>query len=154
HVFFGNPFASQVYSGSTNYALGFFSWKEGLENQTRFYDAGGARLLKTMSNTWAQRAPIPWWNDLPDLAPANDPRVLGIFTALETNQISQESYSYDQFNNRTDVYEYDYGQNSSGPLLRHRSTNYLTTNLGTDYTSPFGPHLRDLPALDVVYQIN
>src|ERR1035437_4974906 len=73
---------------------------------------------------------------------------------LDTLQVSQEVYNYDQFNNRTDVSEYDYGPNAPGPLVRHLHTDYLTTNNGIDYTSPFGPHLRSLPQAETVYQIN
>jgi len=151
HVFYGNPFLNQT---SFYQSLGFFSWKEGRETQTQYYDVGGNRLLRTLNDAIAQRAPVSWWTDSPDLAPPNDPQLLAEYTMLETNQVSERSYAYDQFNNRTDVWEYDYGQSGAGALLRHTHTNFLTSNLGVDYTSPAGPHLRSLPLQEFVYQVS
>jgi RHS repeat-associated protein len=148
HVFYGNPFAPQAF----NSPLGFFSWKEGRETQTQFYDAGGSRVLRTVDYGLAQKAFLPWWTDSQDISPPNDPRTIFEVVVLDTNEISRRDYSYDNFNNVNDVFESDSGQNAPGPLLRHRHTDYLISNLNTDYTSPFGPHLRNLPTQILVYQ--
>jgi RHS repeat-associated protein len=70
---------------------------------------------------------------------------------ISPHQVSKQSFAYDDFNNLTDTYDYDYGQNLPGPLLRRTHTEYLTTNSaqnGADYvagTSYSSIHLRGLP---------
>src|SRR3712207_7898561 len=45
-----------------------------------------------------------------------------------TTLFRSKTFTYDQYNNQTDVYEYDYGSGSAGALLRRWNTSYLTTN--------------------------
>ena len=88
-----------------------------------------------------------------DNEPANDPRISQTVTTLvDTNQVSKTTYSYDQFNNQTDSYEYDYGTGAAGALVRHIHTDYVTTNPvnGTDYTAT-GVYLRSLPSQTSVF---
>lgn len=72
-------------------------------------------------------------------------------------RVDKVEFSYDRYNNRTDVYEYDYGTNQPGPLLRHTNTKYLKVNNvnGVDYSSPqpneMSPYLRGLPEQTSVY---
>src|SRR5207244_1527577 len=69
------------------------------------------------------------------------------------NLLAQEVYSYDSYNNRTDVFEYDYGSGVVGSLLRHTVTSYLTNGYDTfNSTSPLASiHIRDLPSQETVF---
>jgi len=131
---------------------GFYSdWHEGKEYSTSYYASDGVTILKTVANTWEQRAPVSWYPTQYYNAgnePANDPRITQTVTTLvDTNQVSKTTYSYDQYNNQTDSYEYDYGTGAAGALVRHTRTDYVTTNPvnGTDYTAT-GVYLRSLPS--------
>jgi RHS repeat-associated protein len=53
---------------------------------------------------------------------------------------STQALSYDQFNNQTDVYEYDFGAGQPGSFKRRTHTDYVSN---TTYT---GAHLRSLPS--------
>jgi hypothetical protein len=102
--------------------------------------------------------------------PANDPRMVEtITTLLDTNQVFKRTsidpqswvVGFDQFNNQTDQWVYDYGQGVPGALLRHTRTSYANaTNLinGIDYSSPnptlSGVHMRSLPVQQSVYDAN
>ena len=131
---------------------GFYStWLEGREHTTSYFAADGVTVLKTVTNTWEQRAPVSWYPSQYHNAgnePANDPRITQTVTTLvDTNQVSKTTYSYDQYNNQTDSYEYGYGTGAAGALVRHTHIDYLTTNPvnGTDYTAS-GVYLRSLPS--------
>jgi RHS repeat-associated protein len=149
---------SHSYAGSAEFSLftatssAFYSdWHEGKELSTSYYAADGVTVMKTVVNTWEQRAPVSWYPTLYSNSgkePANDPRITQTVTTLvDTNQVSKTTYSYDQYNNRTDSYEYDYGTGTAGALVRHTHTNYVTTNPvnGSDYTAT-GVYLRSLPS--------
>ena len=154
---------SHSYSGNGGSSLfapvegAFYSdWREGLENSTSYYAADGVTVLKTVTNTWAQRAPVSWyptqWSNGGN-EPANDPRITETVTTLvDTNQVSKTTYSYDQYNNEIDSYEYDYGTGAAGALVRHTHTDYVTTNPvnGTDYTAT-SVYLRSLPSQTSVF---
>lgn len=151
HYYHGNPEAS-FFRGSLDYA----GWKEGKEYKTEIMDHTGEAVIERVERTWRQRAPISWWQGIADKEPANDPRLVETRTTLvETNQVSIRSsinpqtgaVSYDQFNNQTDVWEYDFGINGSpGPLLRHIQSQFLTTNpiTGGNYLSDV-VHILSLP---------
>jgi YD repeat-containing protein len=92
--------------------LKFFTpWKTGRENQTVFADTSGGSL-KTEQAQWQQRGCTEggcWFSDVnSDIAPAHDARMIQTVTSLGSATSSQV-YCYDGNNNRTDVYEYDYG---------------------------------------------
>jgi RHS repeat-associated protein len=63
-----------------------------------------------------------------DQAP-NDPRVARADTILENGRMQRVSYEYDQFNNVTQVNEYDFGDTngSVGPLRRQTLRTYVTS---------------------------
>ncbi len=131
----------------------YSAWKEGRENQTEVLDTNGTTVLRRVTNTWAQRAPVSWWTGAADDAPANDPRLTQIVSTLvDTNQVAQQTFSYDQYNNKTDAYEYDYGAGTAGSLMRRIHTDYLVTNSinGADYTTT-NIHNRSLASQSSVY---
>lgn len=141
HYFFGNASVSlsnELYSG----------WKEGREYKTQSFASNGTTVLQEVETTWQQREAVSWWvNPTGDDAPPNDPRITSVKTTLvDTNQVSEQTFSYDDtvpFNNRSDVYEYDWGQGSHGSLLRRSHTDYLTSSTYTAYDT--GAHIRSLP---------
>ena len=153
HYFYGSGAASLFrQSDPTNQHL-YSAWKEGKENQTEALDTNGVTVLRRVTNTWAQRAPVSWWTFGADDAPANDPRLTQtVSTLVDTNQVAQQTFAYDQYNNKTDAYEYDYGAGTAGPLMRRIHTDYLVTNSvnGADYTTT-NIHNRSLASQSSVY---
>lgn len=57
------------------------------------------------------------------------------------------SIGFDQYNNQTDTWEYDYGSGVAGPLLRHTHTSYLAA--GYDTLNPVWNN----PNLSITYHI-
>jgi RHS repeat-associated protein len=161
HWFYGNPCLSLAQIEPAGYP----KWKEGREYQTTWYDSNGTTALRRINQTWQQRAPISWWTGSPGDAPPNDPRLIETTTTLldsnlvkKTSSINPQNSNiigFDQFNNPTDVYEYDYGVGAAGSLVRHTHTDYLTTNPinGADYTST-SIHIRSLPTEQAVFDAN
>jgi len=147
HYYFGGAFISMLGS-PTSYS----PWTEGKEYQTDVFAADGTTVLRQSNTSWSQRSSVSWWAG-PGESPAADPVVIAkINTLSDTNQVSQTTYTYDQFNNTSGVYEYDYGSGAPGPLLRTTLTSYLTTNPvnGLDYTSS-SIHIFNLPVQRSVY---
>src|SRR5712691_10248501 len=102
----------------------------------------------------------PW--SVPSNAPGepqNDPRMVETVTTLaDTNQVSKHSVinpndstviGFDQFNNQTDVWEYDFGAAAPGALIRRTHTDYVSSTSYTDAVS--GAHLRSLPSQVSIY---
>lgn len=118
---------------------------------------GNDTILKQVDITWEECLV----NSPPDGTPWS-PYVKEVVTrVLQTStgqyRVDKVGFGYDRYNNRTDVYEYDYGTNQFGPLLRHTYTKYLTVNAvnAVDYSSPLptevGVYLRSLPERTSVY---
>jgi YD repeat-containing protein len=154
HYFYGSARAS-FGQQPTEYP----SWKDGREFQTIVYAADGATPLRQVTNTFAQRAPVSWWTLSSDLEPPNDPRLVETVTTLmDTNQVSRQTSinpydfndkGFDQYNNQTDVWEFDYGTGASGALLRHTHTSFISA---TNYTDAInGASLLSLPLQTSVY---
>lgn len=172
HTYHGN-------SGPKSYwfdPIFYSEWNEGKEYITEAMASDGTTVLRRTEQTWKQKATLPWWANfdpyLRGPEPANDPRLVKTITTLldvTPNLVSMQSaiipntqpeqYGFDQYNNPTDVYEYDYGQGAPGALLRHTRTDYLTTNSvnNVDYTSPTvtatSIHLRGLPTQRSVFDV-
>ncbi len=152
HFFYGIPNQS-INSWNPYYNEG---WNVGREYQTDVYAGDGTQLLRRQQQTYQQRAPVSWycqWNQYcsPALEPQNDPRLVETVTTLaDSNQVSKTSainpntgvVGFDQYNNQTDVYEYDYGTGAAGAFKRRTHTDYVTD---TNYTAYTGVHLRGLP---------
>lgn len=145
HYFYGSPKLSFGIS-----PIDYPGWKEGREYQTENFASNGTTILTRVTNTWQQRAAVSWWTGSADLAPPNDPRLSETSnTLVDTNQVSKQTFGYDDtvpFNNRSDVYEYDFGSGAAGSLIRRTHTDYLKTNSvnSTDYTTT-SIHIRSLP---------
>jgi RHS repeat-associated protein len=147
-------------------ATDYSPWEQGHEYQTEFYASDGTTVLKRINRSWQQKANISWWNGTADDSPPNDPRLVETTTTLvDTNQVSKQtaispvdqSVGFDQYNNQTDIWEYDYGTGAAGSLLRHTHTNFLTSSYDTlnptwqtvNVNSTI--HLRSLPTDTAVY---
>ena len=91
---------------------------EGRETETRSYAANGTTLLRKMANTWIAASVF-----------GQGPLLTQVESTLsDTNQVSKQTFAYDNYGNRTDSYEYDFGAGAAGSLIRHSRTSYLTTN--------------------------
>jgi RHS repeat-associated protein len=185
HLFYLNPVNSVLdVSNPAHYS----PWQEGKEYESDYYDGSGQNRLRSIVSTWTQRACGAYPNDAAcwfessfpansappnatssvsnQVAPAHYTAVTEVDTTLsDTNQLSKQTFAYDQYNNRTDTYEYDYGQSASqnptaGPLLRHTSRTFATTINGVAYDTISAAaqgsniHLRDLVASETVTDIN
>jgi RHS repeat-associated protein len=141
---------------------GYPAWKDGKETRTDLFDTNGTTILQTTKNTFDQSSPS-WWTGTSDTAPSNNTVLLEARTELpQTNPtqtlINKQQFAYDQYNNQTDAWEYDFGVGSPGTtLLRHSKTQYLTSGyntIGGNITNPNVAttiHIRNLPTSQAVY---
>jgi YD repeat-containing protein len=137
HYFYGDPV-----DGLFPPFLPFTPWQNAREYQTDLLD-GSSALLRRTTFHWQQRATVSWWAQwlgqqiIASPAgcfnhggePANDPQNAETDSTLADmapNQTSKTTYAYDQFNNVTDVLEYDYGASSP---TRHTTDIYLTSQV-------------------------
>jgi RHS repeat-associated protein len=156
HFFHGHPLLSVA---PQLFYPGAF---EGREYQVERLNTEGSeeRVLGRTKMEWRQRETPSWWQSFthstfqltPSNAPPRDPRVVTTTTSIEpyaggANLVAKQTsvdpsdssgntVGFDQFNNRTDLWEYDFGANGqAGPLLRHTYTKYVQTlNVGgTEY---------------------
>ena len=144
HYFYGNPSESGWAT-----AMAYAPWKEGREYKTEILDSNG-NVLKRIEHLWRQRAPVPWWNGTNNyFEPPNDPHVAETSTTLlDTDQVTKQTFSYDQFMNLIDVVDYGFGNGEPGALLRRTTTEYLTNNpyqSNIDYANDPNLHIRNLP---------
>lgn len=152
HYYYGR--ASFVNDDPTEYSY----WKDGKEWKTEGFDiVSGAPVLKRrVQHTWQQPVSGASWPltqpETSDYAKSNNPQITETVTTLvDTNQVAKQTFSYDQYLNRTDVYEYDFGTGAVGSFGRRTHLDYLTTNPvnSADYASPNATassiHIRNLP---------
>jgi YD repeat-containing protein len=139
HYFYGSARAS-LFQQPTDYP----AWTDGREYKTESFASDGATVLRRLEHTFQQRAAVSWWTDGSSTAPPNDVRrTETVTTFVDTNQMSKQTFGYDDtvpFNNQNNLKEYDYGSGAVGPLVRETRTTYLT---GSSYTGT-GVHIRDL----------
>ncbi|MDQ1637076.1 MAG: hypothetical protein QOF62_415, partial [Pyrinomonadaceae bacterium] len=167
HYFYGSAIGSLITPTSVApLATSYPAWTDGREYQTEVMDTNGTTVLRRTTQTWQQRAAVSWWTGTPETAPANDPRIVETSSTLaDSNQVTKQTFSYDQHNNRTDVYEYDFGSGAAPPFpLRHTHSTYLAVNPvnGISYADPANgmnytvsdAHLRGLPTASLVYAVN
>ena len=146
HYYYGGAFASMLYANDPTH---YSPWEEGREYQTDILADNGTTILRRVNNSWIQRTHVSWWTQDSYNEPSADPVINATSTTLvDSNQVSLTSFSYDQFNNQTDISEYDY----AGSILRHTHTDFLTTNPvnSVDYTST-NIHIRSLPTQQSIY---
>src|SRR6266542_3471458 len=169
HYFTGSPSASMV-----TFPYDYSEWDDGREYQTQMLadDSPSPTVLRQSSMTW-QNGPggpsyVNWhyYNDR--RPPVSNPRVVETVTTLidvSPNLVSKQTsidpisgaVGFDQYNNPTDVWEYDYGQEAPGALLRHTQNSYLTSGYDTVAGTPINPnlaatiHIRSLPTSQAVY---
>lgn len=145
HYFHGEPYQGLGPGGQWGTYFPFMMPFEGKKFKTEIYNNSGS------GETISQTIDYDWKSGNGLIAPnlISSPRIEQIKTTLnDTNQVSKKDFNYDQFNNQTDVWEYDFGDGQPGSLLRRTHTDYLTinpVNNNLDYTVP-GIHLRDLPS--------
>jgi len=106
------------YTGPAHYA----SWKNGRSYKTEQLDS--TTVLRAQLITWGQNVPsgLDWWPgpDDGDSAPVQYSRVDST-EVTEGSLTLKREYKYDDYNNRTDVFEYDW--NGTTPA-RRTHTNY------------------------------
>ena len=115
-----NPYQAISYEDAIN----------GREYQTETYDSDGVTLLRKEETTWQPRASYVNQYGSPGSLDV-DLRVTATkSTLVDSNQVSQKTitYSADEYNNQSDVYEYDYGGTTP---VRRTHTDYLTSGYDT-----------------------
>ncbi|HJT28116.1 MAG TPA: hypothetical protein VJ784_11955, partial [Pyrinomonadaceae bacterium] len=135
----------QGFHDGTYYTL----WTTGLEWRTETRNADGTAVLSAVEKDWSQRAPVSW-SSYQQQQPANDNRVNQQRGYLETGLMSKVETFYDQYNNPTEVKEYDFDQT----LKRRTVTSYVSTNIGFNYQTDDSIHLLSLPETQTVYDGN
>ena len=138
HYFFGRP--------DTRYPM-TTPWWHGREFRTEQYDFNGTTPLHISDNDWRQRVPSwcattwPCSSNPTEQAPTNNPFVLeNKLTLADVNLVSKTSslnpsngtWSVDDYNNPTDIWQYDYGIGQPGSLLSHRQSTYLNYPTATN----------------------
>ena len=125
----------------------------GNEHKTESINPDSGAVMRSTEVTLKQREPFQWCENgifafyacdtsvAPDAGPSNDPRITEVVTTLETGQVARKTFSYDERNNVTDTYEYDYGSGQAGQLLRRTHTDYVTDPGYTTYTATYLPRL-------------
>lgn len=159
HYYRGDP-QVDLHRGPTSYP----AFDEGREFKTEWLDNASTpqnpMVRRRVEQTWENRAHVTWWIDGSSSEPANDPRITKTVTTLmdtgtTTSKVSQQTFEYDDDNNQTDVFEYDYGSGQTGAKLRHTHTDYLTVNPvnNQNYASDTDIHTRNLPVKQQVFQV-
>lgn len=151
HYYYGNAQttkSSEVLNIPTYY---YTPWRDGREYRSESFAADGTTLLRRENTVWQQTDPT--WVQCSGgdcIVPENNPHIAEVDTVLgDTNQVSARTFSYDQFNNLTDEYDYDFGNGAAGALLRHAHVDYVTSSDYVDAAS--GAYLCRLPARNSVY---
>ena len=125
----------------THYAL----WSTGVEWRTESRDAL-ENVLAANEQDWTQRSAVSW-STYQQEQPAKDNRVNQTRRYLETSAMAKVETFYDQYNNPTEVKEYDYDQT----LKRRTVTSYVSVNLGFNYQTDDSIHLLSLPDIQTIY---
>ena len=132
----------QGFHDGTHYNI----WSTGLEWRTETRNADGTAVLSAVERDWTQRAPVSW-SSYAQEQPANDNRVNQERRYLETGLMAKVDTFYDQYNNPTEIKEYDFDQT----LKRRTVTSYVSSNNGFNYQTDDSIHLLALPDTQTVY---
>jgi RHS repeat-associated protein len=125
---------------------GYSLWSTGLESRMELRNPADVVMLATETD-WTQRASVSWWTGYTQQQPANDNRVNQVRNYLETGTMAKVETFYDQYNNPTEVKEYDYDQT----LKRRTVTTYINSNNGSNYQTDDSIHLLGLPETRTIY---
>lgn len=155
HYFYGNP---QSTTPDPANPTQFADWWFGLEFRTDVLDGTG-KLLQSIQRVYNQRPCAQgencWYDPQSDSAPAHDPQLCQVNTTNDAGQVSTVALQYDQYNNVTDKYEFDFGAaltlGASCPTsftgaLRHTHSTFVTGA----YVVPT-VNILNLPASTTVY---
>lgn len=130
-------------------------WSNGKEFKVEQYQVTGGSLgsvAHTVEHTWS---PTPPTSFSCSATPPSNPKIVETKTTLnDVNLVSKQTFVYDSYHNRTEVWEYDFGSGSPGSLLRKTVTSFLTTNpnqSNANYATDTGIHIRNLPVQVSVY---
>ena len=121
----------------------------GREKQTEDYDAAGTTLLRRLTHTWANGGSL--------VGTPTNPRITQTVTTIEpstANLVSKKTFSYDTYNNQTDIYEYAFGAGTAGAQVRRTHMDFLTTNPvnSINYATTASIHLRALVTQQQVFE--
>lgn len=139
HYFVGTP-TEDLFPGGA--ILGYPAEPtKGREEKTENLDVNNSAVLQRTQNEWScPSSPCVW----------NSPNLTQVTTSIyEAStgdfKVAKKEFVYDQYDNLTDTYDYDFGTNTPGTtLLRRSHTDYVTSST---YTNPdVGPHIRNLPS--------
>ncbi|MGH8247943.1 MAG: RHS repeat domain-containing protein, partial [Gammaproteobacteria bacterium] len=115
-------------------------WQEGKERQTQTFRPDNGNLLRQSDVEWEEGA-----SGGPPEPPRNA-RIKQVQTTLsDSGQASKEVYQYDQYNNRTQVEEFDFGSSTAARLTL---TSYLTGGQYDNNTI----HIRNLVQTQWIYE--
>ena len=153
HYFFGNSEYIKTLDTLGIRPPYYSSWKDGKEYQTELFADNGTTLLRRETKDWQQTDPA--WVQCSGstcIVPENNPHIAQSDTTLadtNPNQVTRRSFLYDQFNNPTNIYEYDFGVGAPGGLLRETRTTYEPSS---NYTDPStGAYLLSMPSQTSVW---
>jgi RHS repeat-associated protein len=150
HYFYGSPIVRLEIWG--NNPVGYYGWAYNIEYKTEYFAAGGATLLRRIERNFQPRVTYSWASFEPQLHSE-----VTTLADVSPNLVTQRTYSYDPYNNVTDVYEYTYGSGGPGPLLRRTQTFYLANNPwqgNSNYATDLNIHIRNLPTQISVFDGN
>jgi YD repeat-containing protein len=109
------------------------AWRDGRSYKSEILSPSTASVLKRSETDW-QRGGYFTWSDGTQLD--INPRVAESRSFdVPSNLQTKTTYSYDQYNNVTDTYEYDFGVGQAGQFLRRSHTDYVD----------LGEYLRRIP---------
>ena len=131
---------------------GYSLWSTGIESRTEILDAAGTTVIGASEQDWTQRASVNWaaYTTYAQEQPEKDNRVNQSRRYLETGAMAKVETVYDQYNNPTEVKQYDYDQT----LKRRTVTSYLSVNNGFSYQTDDSIHLLRLPDTQTIYDAN
>jgi RHS repeat-associated protein len=144
HYFHSGPMAHAFASG-----MWLPDLIDGKEKKTEHFNQTGSTVLERITMNWIYGGTLS--------GTSINPRVSETVKTIEptaANLVSKQTFSYDSYNNQTDVYEYGFNNSSPGALIRRTHSEYLTTNPvnGQNYATNTNIHLRSLPKKRQVFE--
>jgi RHS repeat-associated protein len=130
-------------------------WWNGKEYKIEQYQVINGVLGPVLKTTEHTYSPAPSAAGLCYSDPWPNAKIIETKTTLnDLNLASRVTYTYDSYNNPTEVAEYGFGVGAPGGLIRRTQTSYLTSNQyqgNANYATDLNIHIRDLPTQKIVY---